>query len=186
MRGLPKAPEMRHLFESEFPISTGSKLALLFLSAVRNYSQSEIIKVTCGSSIWAYWCSMNSGQPFQAKIVSHTSGLGAPTSDDVERRAQELAHINGRSKHNSDDWEQAKRELHGGHESANDDESDEQQTFSGRDMMMTDSGHRVQPCGMDDDKSIGEELVSEGMDEAAHEQMLEASRRDEKDTEETL
>ena len=45
------------------------------------------------------------------------------------------------------------------------------------DMVASDTGHQVERLGMEDDGSVGEELVAEGMDEAVHEQMLAAQLR---------
>jgi hypothetical protein len=48
--------------------------------------------------------------------------------------------------------------------------------ISERDMMRCDVGRHVENMGPDDGVNIAEELLAEGMDEALHEQMLEACR----------
>ena len=47
-----------------------------------------------------------------------------------------------------------------------------------RDDVLGSSGHQVPNNGFDGDENVGEELVSGGVEEAAHDQMVEA-RRDE-------
>ena len=120
---------------------------------------------------------MKTNRSTQAKIVNHDSGMGAPDNDTVRRRATELAQIGGRSEFTEQDWIQAKRELHGGQSFDADEEADSFfETVSERDMIATDAGHHVENIPMEDADNIVEELITEGMDEAVHEQMLEASR----------
>ena len=112
-----------------------------------------------------------------AKIALHGTGLGVPSPETVRQRARELSHINGHSKITEEDWRQAKREVHGGH--PNGDGIDGMlESASERDMIATDHGHRAPKFGDDTEHAI-EELVAEGLDEAVHDQMLEASVRDE-------
>ncbi len=118
-------------------------------------------------------------KPTPAKIIQHSEGMGIPTADMVRKRAQELARINGREEFNDDDWRDAKRELHGGHQ-LNDTNGDMEMatTVSEHDMIVSSLGHHVENMGVEDQDSMAEELIAEGMDEAVHEQML-ASRREE-------
>jgi hypothetical protein len=51
-----------------------------------------------------------------------------------------------------------------------------EQSVSERDMTATDNGHHVENLRGGDDNVL-EELVAEGMDEAVHDRMLEASRQ---------
>jgi hypothetical protein len=81
------------------------------------------------------------------------------------------------------DWHQAKNELigvEGSHAPEVDDEVDDE--LSERDDVPGASGHRTPRSGFDEDENVGEELVSGGIEEAAHDQMLEA-RREELDQE---
>jgi hypothetical protein len=129
---------------------------------------------------------MNTSRPPYAKILVHADGLGVPSPELVRRRALELARIDGRSDYNELDWQHAKQELHGGHQATWDDEEDRMpQSISGRDMTATDSGHHVENLFGGED-NMSEELVAEGMDEAVHDQMLQASQLEEReeDTEE--
>ena len=118
---------------------------------------------------------MNTSRPPYAKIVVHAEGMGVPSPELVRQRARELARIDGRTEYNETDWQQAKQELHGGHPATWDDEEDQMpQSISERDMTATDSGHHVENM-VDGDDNVVEELVSEGLDEAVHDRMLEAS-----------
>jgi hypothetical protein len=121
---------------------------------------------------------MNSHHPKSAKIMQHAEGLGAPTASQVRQRAFELALIAGRNEFNQEDWQQAKRELHGGHDqSSSNDEGEMAAMVSEHDMVRADFGHHVENVGPEDADNVVEELIAEGMDEAVHEQML-ASRRE--------
>ena len=126
---------------------------------------------------------MSAHHPQSAKIMQHAEGLGAPNADQVRRRAEELALLNGHREFTEEDWRAAKRELHGGHGHTNSqDEAEMVALVSERDMIVTDLGHHVENIGMEDADNVVEELIAEGMDEAVHEQMLAARReRDEED-----
>lgn len=122
---------------------------------------------------------MSTLRPTSAKILQHSTGMGAPNTDLVRRRARELAFIDGRAESHEGDWQQAKRELHGGHDLGDSSDGAEITAFvSGHDMISSDPGHHTVRVGMDDGENLGEELIAEGMDEAVHEQMLAARRQD--------
>lgn len=121
---------------------------------------------------------MNTAQTHQhAKIVLHSEGLGTPSAATVRQRALELARIDGRDRASGLDLERAQREVHGGHAFAWSDGDEDQmpQSISERDMIATDAGHHL-PNMRDGDDTVLEELVAEGLDEAAHDQMLAAAR----------
>lgn len=119
------------------------------------------------------------------KINLHGGGLGVPSPETVERRAREIALIDERNpdEFTESDWNQAKRELtgvEGSHAPEVDDTVEDE--MSERDDIPGASGHQVPNNGFDDDENVGEELVSGGIEEAAHDQMVEA-RREELDQE---
>lgn len=116
-------------------------------------------------------------RPQSAKIIQHSEGLGAPNSETVRKRAQEIAIINGHREFSDEDWREAKRELHGGHE-VNDTNGDMDMSslVSEHDMVVGSVGHHAENMRLEDNENVLEELIAEGMDEAVHEQML-ASRR---------
>ena len=126
-------------------------------------------------------------QPGFGKISVHGNGMGAPTPELIERRAREIAMIDERDPNNftDADWEQARRELMGipaadapeelggGVEVADDE----------HEIVPESLAHRAPRAGQEDE-TLGESLVSGGIEEAAHDQMLEA-RREEHESEET-
>jgi hypothetical protein len=119
------------------------------------------------------------------KINLHGDGLGVPSPETVEKRAREIAMIDERNPNEftEADWHQAKNELiglEGSHAPEVDDEVDDE--LSERDDIPGASGHRAPKNGFDEDENVGEELVSGGIEEAAHDQMVEA-RREELDQE---
>ncbi len=119
------------------------------------------------------------------KINLHGDGLGVPSPEMVEKRAREIAMIDERNpdEFTEADWHQAKNELigvEGSHAPEVDDEVDDE--LSERDDVPGASGHRAPRSGFEEDENVGEELVSGGIEEAAHDQMLEA-RREELDQE---
>ena len=120
------------------------------------------------------------------KINLHGNGLGVPSPELVETRAREIAMIDERdpNEFTEADWHQAKNELTGvgaSHvpEEVDEDIADER---SERDEVLGASGHRAPRSGFDGEENVGEELVSGGIEEAAHDQMVEA-RREELDQE---
>ena len=111
------------------------------------------------------------------KIDLHGNGLGVPSPETVEKRAREIAMIDERNpdEFTEADWRQAKNELlgvTGAHAPEVDDDVDEE--LSERDDIPGASGHRRPKNGFEDEEAVGEELVSDGIEEAAHDQMLEA------------
>ena len=103
-------------------------------------------------------------QPSFGKISVHGDGVGAPTPEMIERRAREIALIDERDPDDftDSDWEQAHRELMGIPQASAPEE-------------LESPGHRAPRPGFDeDDETVGQSLVSGGLEEAAHDQMLEA------------
>ncbi len=127
-------------------------------------------------------------RPAYGKISVHGDGLGAPSPDMVEKRAREIAMIDERDpdEFTDADWEQARRELLGipatdaPEEPGHGVDVPEEE----REIVPESPAHRAPRAGFDDDESLGETLVSGGLEEAAHDQMLEA-RREERESEET-
>lgn len=116
------------------------------------------------------------------KISVHGAGVGAPTPEQVEQRAREIALIDERDPNDftDADWDQARRELLGDVLPPPPEES-EQAARMQEDWEITpdDRGHRVPRPGADgDDESLGEHLVTDGVEEASHDQMLEARKEE--------
>jgi len=126
--------------------------------------------------------------PLNKGILSENFvGIGTVTREMVQKRAAELALINGRTSTDvsQSDWDQAKRELTGEPEMDPKEAILESAPESERwDPLPGTPGHQVAESSSEDDddegRSLGERLVDEGLKEADHDQMLQAARDAEK------
>jgi hypothetical protein len=119
-------------------------------------------------------------QPGFGKISVHGDGMGAPTEELVEKRAREIALINERNPDDftDADWDQAEKELLGrASVTAAEDVDEIVDTLSERDEVPGESGRRAGLAG-EDDENLGAHLVEDGIEEAAHDQMVEAAHGD--------
>ena len=128
-------------------------------------------------------------QPGTGKISLHGNGMGVPGPEDIETRAREIALIDERGPDDftDADWEQARQELMGvSHTSAPEEIGGGLEVSEDEHEIVPESlAHRAPRPGFDeDDETLGQSLVSGGLEEAAHDQMLEA-RREEHETDET-
>ena len=112
------------------------------------------------------------------KISDHFQGLGTVTREMVERRAKEIAIINGRAPHDftENDWVQARHEMLGVQEIEEIEEAEPAAALTRWDEVPGSSGHQVENEEVPDEQSIEERLVEEGVEEANHDQMLKGSR----------
>lgn len=120
-------------------------------------------------------------QPGFGKISVHGDGMGAPTPEMVEKRAREIALIDERNPEDftDADWDQARRELLGVENmGAPEDNEEEVDRVSTWDEVPGEAGARAPRAGFEDDESVGEHLVVGGLEEAAHDQMLEARKEE--------
>jgi hypothetical protein len=120
----------------------------------------------------------------RARIIIHDEGAGVPSPDVIEQRARELAMIAGRaaSDYTDEDFRQAKLELM--QERQPDDEEMEENALPfepGSGDVLGGREHQAPNFGSDDESSVGEELIREGLDEALHDEMLEASKKNIRD-----
>ena len=122
-------------------------------------------------------------------IMENAAGIGTVTSEMVEARARELAAINGHpSKPSKADYQQAKRELTGEAELDPQQESSESVPESeGWDPVPGSTGRQAaDSLGEDEDaegRSESAQMFEEGVTEAEHDQMRQASRAEEKSNE---
>ena len=123
-------------------------------------------------------------------VMENAIGIGTVTPQMVEARARELAAINGhRSSEPSEaDYQQAKRELTGEPEMDPQQESRESILESdGWDPVPGSIGRQAaESLGEDEDaegRSESAQMFEEGVSEAEHDQMRQASRADEKSDE---
>jgi hypothetical protein len=126
---------------------------------------------------------MNTNPLTKGLLAENFTGIGTVTPEMVQKRAVELALINGRTADQVSvlDVEQAQRELTGGSELDPSEENLEAIADSKfGDPLPGSTGHRVAESVDDDEdgdgRSIGEQLVEEGVNEAEHDQMLQAAR----------
>ena len=121
-------------------------------------------------------------QPSLGKISVHGDGVGAPTPEMIA-----LIDERGPDDFTDADWEQARQELMGvSHTSAPEEIGGGLEVSEDEHEIVPESlAHRAPRPGFDeDDETLGQSLVSGGLEEAAHDQMLEA-RREEHETDET-
>jgi Protein of unknown function (DUF2934) len=123
----------------------------------------------------------------EAALIINSTGIGTVTRKMVRERATELALINGRPAQevSATDWEQAKRELTGESDLDPKEALLESAPESERwDPLPGSTGHIVPVTSIDgeddDGRSIGERLIDQGVQEAEHDQMLQAARASEK------
>jgi len=112
---------------------------------------------------------MKANRRIPGKIEEHSYGLGVVTEADVEQRARELALLDGRKIPNKVDREQAWMELLG-FEPELDPEEVETVSWS---AAVGSRGRKVPRVGPEDEALVDEELVTEGVEEALHDEMVE-------------
>lgn len=125
---------------------------------------------------------MNIKDPTDGRLFVHGKGSGSISNADIERRARELADIDGRSGAaiTDDDLARARAELLGLNLPATTVEDEPAAGGLSRDPSEPPSisGRELPPHeGPDEEKAI-ERLTLEGVEEAQHEQMLAARRRE--------
>jgi hypothetical protein len=120
-------------------------------------------------------------KPRPGKIEVHGNGLGAPSAEEVEKRAREIAMIDERNpdEFTDADWKQAQRELMGEENNTppeeTPDNADLEEEWS---VVASSKGHRIPRPGTEEEETVGEHLVIDGLEEATHDQMLEARREE--------
>ena len=106
--------------------------------------------------------------------------MGTPSAETVRQRASELAMIDGRETPTEQDWKRAFFELHGGHHDPVGDGNDDEMVgaINGTDSVAPSLGRHIHEMDIDGSNSVGEDLITEGLEEASHDQMLESRRHD--------
>jgi len=122
--------------------------------------------------------------PKDAALIIDSTGVGTVTDKMVRERAVELAITDGRTAQevSSSDLEQAKRELTGGSDMDPNEALLESAPESERWDPLPGSTGRVIPVNSVDDeddegRSTSERLVEEGVLEAEHDQMRQATKK---------
>jgi hypothetical protein len=122
-------------------------------------------------------------RPSDARIEWHGEESGTLTSDMIEERAREIARIEGRTvkQVSENDRDRARLELRDDALilSSYDARSDLLATHNPADPTV-EIGHQVAPLLTDDEQTLSEKEVMEGIREAEHERML-SSREEEEE-----
>src|SRR5207245_11593140 len=113
-------------------------------------------------------------QPRPGKIEVHGNGLGAPSSEEVESRSREIAMIDERNpdEFTDADWKQARRELMGEENNMPTEEtSDNADLTEERSVVARSKGQRLPRPDADEEETVGEHLVIDGVEAAADDEM---------------
>ena len=125
---------------------------------------------------------MKEKKPTSGKISLHGNGMGVASPEDIERRAREIALIDERNpeEFTDADWSQAREELRGVENNDPPEENDNTIKLEKEWEITPDNrGRRVPRPGVEEDEeTVGEHLVTDGREEAARDQMLEARREE--------
>jgi hypothetical protein len=119
-------------------------------------------------------------QPGAGNISVHGNGVGVPGPEEVEKRAREIALIDERDPNDftDADWDQARQELLGTSVPAPPEETKQNANLEDEwEVVANDTGHKAPRAG-EDDETVGEQLVAGGVEEATHDQMLEARKEE--------
>lgn len=120
-------------------------------------------------------------QPPAGKISVHGNGLGAPSPEEVEKRAREIAMIDERNpdEFTEADWKQARHELMGAETNTPPEETPDNADLTEEwNVIASSKGHRAPRPGTEEEETVGEHCVIDGLEEATHDQMLQARREE--------
>ena len=118
-------------------------------------------------------------QPGTGKISVHGDGLGAPSPEQVEKRAREIAMIAERDPEDftDADWDQARRELHGAAIPAPPEETTQNaEVVEEWEVVAPSAGHRVRARDSKTTKISGSNWWPAASRKRRHDQMVEAHR----------
>jgi hypothetical protein len=112
----------------------------------------------------------------EGKVEQEGRALGVPTKTDIERRALELARIDGRTQVTPDDCLRARRELSNADLPPTVNEDAESMQSLSRDPSdpAVDRGRQAPEYTEIDQQQVVQRLALEGVEEAQHEQMVQA------------
>src|SRR6266480_489727 len=106
-------------------------------------------------------------EPRPGKIEVHGNGLGAPSPEEVEKRAREIAMIGERNpdEFTDADWAQARRELLGAAVPVPPEETSQNADLVEEwEVIANNTGQRAPRAGLDEDETVGEQLVTDGLE----------------------
>src|SRR5262249_15123356 len=120
-------------------------------------------------------------QPPPGKISEHGNGIGAPSPEEVERRAREIAMIDERNpdEFTQADWTQERHELIGEENNVPPEETPENDDLN-EEWSVTGSPAALgfQRGGTEEDEGDGEQWVTGAMEEAPHVEVLDVPREE--------
>lgn len=116
------------------------------------------------------------GKSTGPKIEVRGKGVSGFSPEDLERRALELALIDNRRSVTDPDREQARAELQDRElpDAINEDAESMQSMSRDPSDPLVDRGRQIAAHGDEDQKTVLEKMALEGVEEAQHDQMLEA------------
>jgi hypothetical protein len=108
--------------------------------------------------------------------------LGVPTREMAEQRAREIARLDERNpdQFTDADWEQARAELTGTQPRGAENSREIADSLSERGSVPGESGREIPRNAPTDEALMDEHLAHRGVEEAAHDQMAEAAKSDQK------
>jgi hypothetical protein len=115
----------------------------------------------------------------EGRFSNQGQGLGTVTREMVRRRAGEIAVINGRDEQHllDSDFAQAHRELTGEERLIPSPTAAEQEPESARwDPNPGSTGKTAETIAASDEQTFAEKLVEEGVEDAEHDQAIQATR----------
>ncbi|MGV3662293.1 MAG: hypothetical protein ACO1TE_19060 [Prosthecobacter sp.] len=120
---------------------------------------------------------MNTDTLLPTRLKAASPGLGHASQVEVERRAAELALIDGRNTVSDADLALAAAELAGGGTTAEAPEADaELEQVTTWDEPPTQTGHLVAVPPLEDENNISEQLIDDGLEEADHDTRVAAEQ----------
>ena len=120
---------------------------------------------------------MNSDHPLTDRLKAASPGLGEASAMDIERRATDLAQIDGRESFSDADLARAAAELGGSDATPLAPEAvvPAIEQLTAWDDPVGQDGHRTDRAPLEDERSIAERLVEDGIDEADHDRRVTAA-----------
>lgn len=120
---------------------------------------------------------MNPDHPLPDRLKAAARGLGEASGTDIERRARELAQIDGRDAFTDADLARAAEELGGSGRAALAPEvvSPEIEELTTWDDPVGQDGHRREKIPLEDESDVAEQLIRDGIEEADHDRRVTAA-----------
>jgi hypothetical protein len=122
--------------------------------------------------------------PIPSRLKAGTPGLGEASEAEIEQRAIELAAVDGRNAFSDADLAKAAIELGGGIPDTLAPEIDAPivEEIATWDEPAEQRGGEVKPFQLDDETSVAQQLVEDGLEEADHSRRVAAAEQTGEDT----